>query len=254
MAWLMLLATAGITAFYTTRLVLIVFLDKPASANATAGEPGHGHDEHGHDAHPASAEATAGGHELHKPGLLMMAPLAVLAVLSIIGGFLLEHPFEHFLKPVWKAAAVEISEHEAHQAHVLNVGASIGVFVLGAGFAALLYARAGGRDWVRRFVEGGGRGLHKLVENKFYVDEIYEYTIIAPVKMSATILWFLIDRVLIDTLLVNGSGWVVYGVGNLLRRTQTGSVNAGVLSFLVGALGLLAYIAYKARTEWHLPF
>jgi NADH-quinone oxidoreductase subunit L len=229
-AWMLLLATAGITAFYTTRLILVVFLDKP----------GHGHDEHAHE----------GKHDLHKPGLLMMAPLAILAVLSLVGGFLLEKPFEHFLKPVWKVAAHEADPH----AHLVNVGASVTVFVLGAGFAALLYARAAGRDWVQRFVEGGGKAVHKLVENKFYVDEIYEYTVIAPVKMSATILWFVVDRVIIDTLLVNGAGWAVYGIGSLLRRTQTGSINVGIASFVTGALAVLAYVAYQFKDTWLLRF
>src|SRR6185436_2863281 len=77
LAWLMLLATAGITAFYTTRLVLIVFFNPPAH-----------HDDHGEH------------QELHKPGLLMMAPLAILAVASLFGG-LLAHPIEKFLSPVW---------------------------------------------------------------------------------------------------------------------------------------------------------
>ena len=92
------------------------------------------------------------------------------------------------------------------------------------------------------------------MENKFYVDEIYEYLVIAPVKMSATIVWFLVDRVIIDTLLVNGSGWVVYGIGRLLRRTHTGSVNVGVVSFVLGALAALAFLAYQFRTTWQLPF
>ncbi|MBV8880071.1 MAG: NADH-quinone oxidoreductase subunit L [Planctomycetaceae bacterium] len=244
-AWLLLLATAGITAFYTTRLVLIVFLDKP----------GHGHDEpHDEHGHPASADASAGHHELHKPGVLMMAPLAVLAVASLLGGVLLDKPMQHFLEPVWTPVKHTVDEEAAHHAHKLNVMASIAVFVLGVGAGALLYARAAGRDWVRRFAEGGGKKLHWLLENKFFVDEIYEYTIIAPVKMGATIVWFLIDRVLIDTLLVNGAGWLVYAVGGALRRTHTGSVNIGVVSFLAGALALLAYIAYQFRTTWQLPF
>jgi len=180
----------------------------------------------------------------------MMAPLAILAILSLAGGFLLENPLEHFLHPVWKAASHEISEKTAHDAHRINVGASIAVFIVGAGAAALLYARAAGRDWVKRFVEGGGRQLHKLVENKFYVDEIYEYTIIAPVKMGATIAWFLIDRVIIDTIFVNGTGWVVYGVGRALRRSHTGSINVGMVSFLAGALALLAFVAYQHKDAW----
>ena len=47
---------------------------------------------------------------------------------------------------------------------------------------------------------------------------------------------------------------MVAGVGGLLRRSATGSVNVGLLSFLAGALALLAYMAYLFRTTWQLPF
>jgi NADH-quinone oxidoreductase subunit L len=239
MAWMMLLATAGITAFYTTRLCLIVFQKTPGNGHDGQHDASHG--EH---------------HELHKPGMLMMAPLVVLAILSIVGGFLLEKPLEEFVHPVWQGKAHEISEHaEQHHAHVVNIGASVAVFVMGAGLGWLLYGRAAGRDWVKRFVEGGGRRIHTLIENKFYVDEIYEYTVVAPVKMGATVLWFLIDRVIIDTLLVNGAGWVVYGVGRAMRRTHTGSINVSVVSFVLGVLGLLAFVAYQFKNQWlNFPF
>jgi NADH-quinone oxidoreductase subunit L len=226
-AWLMLLATAMITAFYTTRLVLIVFFNPPAP-----------HDDHGEH------------HEIHKPGLLMMVPLAILAVASLAGGFL---PIPHFLHPVWTHAH-EISQEAHDKAHHVNVLASILMFAVGAGASAFIYASASHRAWLHRWVESSGKGLHKIVENKFYVDEIYEYLVIAPVKMSATILWFLIDRVIIDTLLVNGTGWIVYGIGRALRRTHTGSVNVGVLSFVAGAVAALAFIAYLFRASWQLPF
>jgi hypothetical protein len=94
---------------------------------------------------------------------------------------------------------------------------------------------------------GRREGLHTLVENKFYVDEIYEYLVIAPVKMSATILWFLVDRVIIDTLLVNGTGGWCTASGGALRRTHTGSINVGVVSFVAGALAALAFVAYHYR-------
>ncbi|HVR83940.1 MAG TPA: NADH-quinone oxidoreductase subunit L [Planctomycetota bacterium] len=243
-AWLILLATAGLTAFYTTRLVLVVFQDPPG--HGPGGPAGH------------AEEAAHGSHELHPPGLLMMGPLVVLAALSFLGGFLLDKPLEHFLEPMWTPVKHTVTEEAVHRAHTLNVGASVAVFVLGAGLGWLLYGRGAGRDWVKRFAEGGGRNLHWLLENKFFVDEIYEYTIIAPVKVGATIVWFLIDRVLIDTILVNGSGWVVYAVGGVLRRTHTGSINVGVLSFVAGALGLLGWVAYQflfvADIKWQLPF
>jgi NADH-quinone oxidoreductase subunit L len=244
-AWLLLIASAGLTAFYTTRLFLIVFLEAPAS--------------HGHEEHPGEHKEGGHGHgELHKPGLLMMAPLAILAVLSLLGGFFLDKPMEEFLKPIWtpekRIVSEEVAREAAHRAHALNVKASIGVFVLGVGLGWLLYGRGAGRDWVKRFAEGGGKKLHWLLENKFFVDEIYEYLVIAPVTMGATIVWFLIDRVLIDTLLVNGAGWIVYAVGGALRRTHTGSINVGVLSFLAGALALLGYVAYLFKDAWAFHF
>jgi len=64
--------------------------------------------------------------------------------------------------------------------------------------------------------------------------------------------------VIIDTLLVNGTGWIVYAVGGALRRTHTGSINVGVLSFAAGALALLGWVAYQflfvADNRWQLPF
>src|SRR5262249_34135315 len=155
-------------------------------------------------------EHKGGHHELHKPDFLMMAPLVLLAILSIVGGFLLDKPLEDFLAPVWAgggeaegsepAAAArhqasrgaDAKEHAHHEAHALNVKASIGMFLVGVIGGWFLYGRAAGRAGLKRFVEGGGKRLHWLLENKFFVDEIYEYLIIAPVKMSATIIWFVV--------------------------------------------------------------
>ena len=266
--YVLLALTALITAFYTTRLCVVVFLAKK--------------EEHGHEGH---------AHETHKPGFLMMAPLAVLAVLALGGGYL-DKPLHRWLGRVWASekaidenvrllshgkpeekahaqhelarmgdAAVarlpaaaegedgtrltlirdEVKRH--NQAHALNQWISAGLFVIGAGAALLIYTRA--RGWLARLVEGPMRGLHRLVANKFYVDEIYEYAVIAPVKTGATVIWFLIDRVLIDTILVNGSARLVYGLGWLVRRPHTGSINAALVAFVAGALAVLAYLTVK---------
>ncbi len=264
--YVLLALTALITAFYTTRLCVVVFLAKK--------------EEHGH------------GHEIHKPGLLMMAPLVILAVLSLGGGVALDGRLHAWLGRVWAsekaidenvrllsvgnpeqkshaqhelarmgdaavarlpaAAEVEVGTRltlirdevkRHHQAHAVNQWISAGLFVLGAGAALLIYTRA--RGWLARLVEGPMRGLHRLVSNKFYVDEIYEYAVIAPVKTGATVIWFLVDRVLIDTILVNGSARLVYGLGWLVRRPHTGSINAALVAFVAGALAVLAYLTVK---------
>jgi NADH-quinone oxidoreductase subunit L len=267
--------TALITAFYTTRLVVIVFGPKPEPAHAHEDpDPGH----HGHGA--------SGHGELHKPGLTMMVPLALLAVLSLVGGLLggplsrsLDQPrleaglaalkspdtrrraeavraLARLGDPAVAAAqaagapAKELGEirekvKHAHHVHLVMMGVSSLIFLLGAGAAFLVYTRL--RGWLAAMVEGPWRGLHKLASNKFYVDEIYEYTVIAPIRMGATITWFVVDRLLIDGLCVNGAGKLAYLVGGLLRRTHTGSVNVALASFLVGAVALLAWLLWRSQ-------
>ncbi len=258
LVWVTLAATAFITAFYTTRLILVVFMPRPG--------------EHHGDPH----------HEIHKPGILMMAPLAILAVLSLAGGLLLEKPLAHLLGNVWGTEArvhelamrlqggsefdrakafialekmgpgveeyletrhLEGLLKQAHHVHSLNQGLSIVLFF--GGFLSAFYLYGRGRETLKGFVEGPGRRLHSLVENKFYVDEIYEYLVVAPVRMGATVVWFLVDRLLIDTLLVGGAGKIVYGAGWVFRRPHTGSVNVAIGSFMVGALAMLAWMVFR---------
>jgi NADH-quinone oxidoreductase subunit L len=272
--------TALLTAFYTTRLCVMVFLPRPGGPGA----------HHGDEA--AQGGPDAGHHELHKPGLLMMGPLVVLAILSIVGGVALDRPLHQWLGRVWgseksieenirllssgqggerlraqrelsrigeeaearlpakgdtetlvrvRQIKEEIARH--HHAHELNMLLSSVLFVLGAGSALVIYTRA--RPWLARLVEGPLRKIHVLVENKFYVDELYEYLVIAPVQMGATLTWFLVDRVLIDTILVNGAGRLVYALGGLARRPHTGSINMAGISFVVGVLAILSYIAFE---------
>jgi NADH-quinone oxidoreductase subunit L len=269
----MLALAALLTAFYTTRLCVVVFLG-PAG-HAPAGE--HSPEEHS-------------ARELHPPGPLMMAPLVILAVLSAFGGILLEERLGEWLGQVWGdkkavdagllrlktgdvAAAMDASlalarhglpvveearaagvpkdrldllsaeVNRAHRAHLGMMAGSSALFLLGAGAAFLIYTRA--RAWLGRMVEGPWKGLYRLVSHKFYVDEIYEVLVIAPIQMGATAVWFVIDRVLIDTVLVGGVGQLVYVVGGALRRPHTGSINAAVASFVVGAIVILGYLIYR---------
>jgi NADH-quinone oxidoreductase subunit L len=212
--WALLVATAFLTAFYTTRVMLVVFMPR--------GE------EHAH-------------HELHPPGFLMMAPLVVLAALSLGGGLVLEHPLGEFLRGVWGSPGVPPGE--IAEAHHFNQQLSMVVFLAGFLLAFVLYGRA--RGWLQRWVEGPGRGLHWLVSNKFFVDEIYEYAVVAPVRMGATVTWFLVDRILIDAVLVHGAGRLAYLVGGVFRRPHSGSLNAGLAAFVLGALAALAYLFYR---------
>ena len=84
-------------------------------------------------------------------------------------------------------------------------------------------------------------GLHRLLLNKYYVDELYDAAIVQPLKaISEKVLWKTVDAGVIDGA-VNGTGAVVRGGASVLRLFQTGSVRAYAASVFVGVLFVLAY-------------
>jgi len=83
--------------------------------------------------------------------------------------------------------------------------------------------------------------VHTLLENKYYVDELYDATIVEPiVSVSRGALWQVADATVIDGA-VNGAGWVVNTSAGLLRRLQTGSVRVYAASILLGVVMVLGY-------------
>ncbi len=200
----LLVLTAGLTAFYTGRLVILVFLMKPS---------------HEH-------------RELHRTGAAMMAPLLVLAALSVAGGFSLEHAVVEAVGSIDVGSAAAAAKAASTAACLLGL--------LGAGAAFLRR-----REAVRRFVDGPGKALHTLVSNKFYVDEAYDILVVRPLRSAAVLSWYVADRVIIDTILVHGAAWLTRALGGALRRAHTGSINMGTGTFALGALAVMAYIFYR---------
>ncbi len=215
-AWIALAITALLTAFYTTRLIVIVFLAPPSAPSG----------------------------DLHRPGPLMRGPVLVLAALSAAGGLLLDGGIYDFLGRVWRSPSA--GQRLGGDVHDRNMYVSWAVFLVGFLAAFLLYGRASG--WRERLVEGPLRGLQRLVANRFYVDEIYELLVVAPVKTGAAALWYVVDRVLIDGILVHGAGRLTYAVGSVLRRPHSGSLNAGLVAFALGVLAALAWLFYRLAT------
>jgi NADH-quinone oxidoreductase subunit L len=86
--------------------------------------------------------------------------------------------------------------------------------------------------------------MPRLLENKYYVDEIYDATIINPIKVgSREGLWKLFDVGVIDGFL-HALGEVVTEAGRLLRRLQAGFVRGYAAIILLGALAVIAFFAY----------
>ena len=212
--------TAGLTAFYTFRLIFLAFF---GAARYTANDVDHVHES------PPS----------------MVVPLVVLAVFSILAGYvgvpaLLGggDQIGHFLEPVFSQAGTEVDE-ASHVTEALVMVASVAVVLFGLLLAYLFYAR---EEPLPDRLATGAPGVHRLLTRKYYVDEIYDAVIVWPiVRGSREYLWSLVDIRVIDGS-VNGMGRVVGGMAGALRRMQTGHVRVYAGWILLGGVAVVAWM------------
>jgi NADH-quinone oxidoreductase subunit L len=153
----------------------------------------------------------------------MIAPLAVLALLSIVGGWLFKIP--EFLGSVFPAF------EEVEDVGLMAV--STGAGLLGIFLAWLMYvARPGMADSLVANV----RGLYTLIYNKYFVDEIYDATVVKPVvNGSRDVLWKGVDAGVIDGM-VNGVGTRARNAGSVLRLMQSGNIRSYATWVLFGSV------------------
>ncbi len=186
--------TAGMTAFYVFRAMFLTFF---------GNYRGH--------AHP------------HESPPVMWIPLAVLALLSLGGGFL---PVPEFLGGVFHAAP------EGPPNYML-MAISLGAGIIGILIAFVMYISRPGM--AESFADSVG-GLYKLVYNKYFVDEIYGMAIVTPIVAgSRTLLWKIVDVSGIDGV-ANGVATWARGVGGVLRRMQSGNIRSYATWVLFGAV------------------
>jgi NADH-quinone oxidoreductase subunit L len=168
------------------------------------------------------------GHEHpHESPPLMLIPLVILALLSLGGGYIAVPTFLGKFFPT-----VEAPEDFT----LVIIGTSAGL--LGILLAYVMYIlRPGTAD----SLAGSVSGLYKLVYNKYFVDEIYDATVVHPVVAgSRSVLWKFADAGVIDGI-VNGVGSASQGVGNALRRMQSGNIRSYATWVLFG--GVMVIVA-----------
>ena len=250
--------TALLTAVYMTRLMVLTFFGEERfkkqpdtiSSHSTAHDDGH------HAITP------------HESPLSMTLPLIVLAIGALaVGWFGIPKGlgggdnFVKFLQPstaavpefAWRTATgntvpnAEIvrpastteplnnkteSEGEGKEELTLTIVSSL-IALIGLGL---------GYFW---FTSRPLWQPPSILENKYYVDEIYDATVVNPIKfLSATVLWRFVDVMIIDGL-VNGVGNVVKDMGSTLRMIQTGATRVYAAIIAVGGLAVIGYFAYQ---------
>ena len=177
---------------------------------------------------------------VHESPLNMTVPLMILAFLSLTGGWVAapalwggKDYFAEFLSPVFGAGEAAGGEASASLEHILSLVAVI------AATAGLLVAW---QMYKKNVQQGKSEGLHKLLYNKYYVDEIYQAAIVSPlVWLSRNVLWKVVDAGVIDGT-VNGVAHGAEAVGDTLRHTQSGNTRSYAVWVIVGALVIFAII------------
>jgi NADH-quinone oxidoreductase subunit L len=252
--WTVGIITAGLTSFYMFRLWFMTFfgesklgkpLDDTHAVQAPAQAQSHGAaDDHGH-----------GAGAVHESPWMMLAPLVILAALSIVGGWIGipeamggSSNFEHYLSPAIHlptAAAQEsvqlMSGHAEHTTELLFAGISVGVAALGFFFAWLLYYK---RPELPARITARMHGIYSMVLHKYYIDEGYDLLIVKPLMaLSTIVLWKGVDQGVIDGT-VNGAGALSKDIGGQLRKMQSGNIRSYAAWIAAGGAAVIAYMIW----------
>jgi NADH-quinone oxidoreductase subunit L len=219
--WAVGLIAAFITAFYTFRMIFRTFFGEPRMDEET-------------------------GKHVHESPWSMLVPLIVLAIASLLGGFL-GLPGElgliqHFLEPVFAQAneVLGIEEHGLQTIDYVLMVVSLIVAMLGIVLAWVFYVRR-----VDLPIKVGAKlqPVYKVVYNKFYIDEFYAATVVRLAVDGSRWVWRHFDEAIIDGG-VNGVGWLWQHAGALARPVQTGKVQNYLLGIFIGLFIVLTVVVF----------
>jgi NADH-quinone oxidoreductase subunit L len=236
--WLVGLVTAGMTSFYMFRLWFKTFFGASRSQHSATTEPS--------------------GHGVHESPWIMLLPLVILAILSVLGGFVGvpaamfgHNEIEHFLAPIFAGgAATEATASTAgHSLELLLALISVLTAALGFFIAYLCYfKRPGTADALAR----RDKAAYSLLAHKYWVDEIYTNFLVVPLLMFTR--GFL--ELIFDRGIVNGSGraagMATRGFAWATRSQISGNIRSYAGWLALGAAAVL-FVMVFGRSLWMHP-
>jgi NADH-quinone oxidoreductase subunit L len=216
------LLTALLTSFYMFRLVFLTF-----------------HGKQRYDEHHI---------HVHESPWSMLGPLVILAILSVVGGWMAapaffggEDRFSAFLAPIFGAA--HEGGAEAHSLEIILAVVAVVAALIGLLTAFWLYLRQPGKPAA---IAKSLKPVYDTLYNKYYVDEAYGAAIVKPLlALSTSVLWKVIDVEMIDGT-VNGVAHGAAATGDVTRRTQSGNTRSYAVWVVVGALTILIIVFWPA--------
>ena len=236
---------AAMTGFYMFRLWFLTFFGEYRGATSSA------------EAHGRDSQAEGHGTP-HESPLVMIVPLAILAVLCIFGGWVGipkamggSNHFEHFLDPVFQSTAEAMPPGTAAEGMTGREGAgsevtfsaiSVGAGALGFLIAWFLYYKR--TDLPGKLAARAG-GFYRLVLDKYRIDELYGAVFIQPlIALSTTVFWKGIDRGLIDGA-VDGAAAGANETSDAMRHMQSGNIRSYAGWVAVGAAAVIAFMVWR---------
>ena len=237
------LAGVFVTAFYSFRMYFLVFHGKERYDQNPDAHHGDHHSDH-HDDHNS--------HSPHESPWVVTVPLILLAIPSVVIGFMAIHPmlFGDFFKD---AIYIDAEKHAGMKALADAFHGPVAMAVHAVTTAPFWLALAGVVvAWYMYLINPAvpasiGRALRPLVvllENKYYMDWINENILARGARALGNGLWKVGDRTLIDGLLVNGSWKLVGMVSALTRKLQTGYLYHYALVMILGIFLLMTYFVW----------
>ena len=232
--------TAAMTAFYMFRLINMTFFGSyrgPAwDRDGHQHEGGHGGAWHGPHESPTS----------------MTVPLMVLSLGAIIAGFIGipaalggSNAIEHFLEPSFVVAGAQHIEEVHHLSHAAELGLMLFSVLIAVVGIWLAYRNYVTRPEIAARMAKSWSAQHRLLTNKYYVDELYDSTVIRGTMGSADGLWTVDKRVVDGT--VNGTGWTTLAM-SWISHVLDKYVVDGFVNFVAWVCGEASYIFRRAQT------
>ena len=233
--WGVALVTALMTAVYMTRMMVMTF----HGSNRTFGHDG----------------KERANRFLEEAPSVMWVPLAVLAGLSVIGGWVNIAPalplpdvewLHHWLEPIFEPAIHAAEAHGVHEAHSSPIGGGEALWagistVLALIAVVLTYRALAGKPVPTEAEAPPETGFAKILHDKWYVDELYDRVIIRPSLALWRGCWKIVDVGIIDGT-VNGTGHMARLFGWMGGQLQSGRVTTYLFVFMLGALLVLGVL------------
>jgi len=188
---------------------------------------------------------------VHESPWSMLGPLVVLAILSVIGGWLAlptfyggSDYFANFLAPVFGGgpeAAGVATEAATHQLELILAGVAFGTALIGIAVAYWLYLKNPRKpDDLAKSM----KPAYTTLLNKYYVDELYAFLVVRPLLwLSTNVFWKAIDVAGIDGT-VNGIAHGAAAIGDGVRHSQSGNTRSYAVWVVAGAIVILAVIFF----------